>query len=418
MLSEYSRKWRNFILYQEGETVDMLAKRIIKLSYKVQNKFEAEFIAGYFRFIGVMVSQEIYHDDSIQKEDSEKYDDHIIFEEIPRNQVNNDFDEEDKEKQKFLIRWINEKVFENNNFLDQIGQIFVDENIMQVSCIRHDYPTQITWIQKICDNYMKAEEEISKINKQLLTYSKYAKLYCKEKINKLFQLVFGGMSLKYDTRELVSEMEKVLEENQDFYNIYVLQGLTTNLDSLYCRDTPEYLLKCINKLKDKNNEVLSFVYYRIGLSYQMRQDNDDEAFKYYQYAAESCKKNYKAFYRLGIYDLKLLRNDEKALEHFKKALDILDEMNENSLEYLKPEEFLYYYKLCREIGIINVRFKGNKREALKYFELARKIYNSMGEENIYMKKMFKNDNNIFCNMIKNDIDIETNESDIRVLTEG
>lgn len=423
ILPEYSQRWRKIILYQKGEAVDMSAKRIIKLSYKVQNKFEAEFIAGYFRFIGVMVAQEIYHTDSIQKEDSEKYDDHVIFEQIPEYRSNNNYYDHDKEKQIFLIQWINENVFENNDFLDQIGQIFVDEYIMQVSCIRHDYPTQITWIQKICDKYINAYEKILKINEKgmdeaLLLYGKYAKLYCKEKINKLFQLVFGEMGLKYDTRELIYEMEKILEENQDFYNIYVLQGLTTNLDARYCRDTPEYLLKCINKLKDTNNEVLSFVYYRIGLSYQRKQDNDNEAFKYYQYAAESCKKNYKAFYRLGIYDLKLLKNDKKAEKHFKKALDILDEMNKSSWEYLKPEEFLYYYKLCREIGIINVRFKENKNEALRYFGLAKNIYESMSQKNIYMKKMFKNDNNIFCNMIKSDIDIETNESDIRVLTEG
>lgn len=61
---------KNYIISKKEKRVGMLAKRIIKLSYKVQNKFEAEFIAGYFRFMGVMVAQEIYHDDAIQKEDS------------------------------------------------------------------------------------------------------------------------------------------------------------------------------------------------------------------------------------------------------------------------------------------------------------------------------------------------------------
>ena len=229
----------------------MSAKRIIKLSYKVQNKFEAEFIAGYFRFMGVMVAQEIYHDDLIQKEDSEKYDDHVIFEHIPEYQPKNNYCEHDKEKQIYLTQWINKNVFGNNDFLDQIGRIFVDEHIMQVSCIRHDYPTQIAWIQKVCEYYMNAYEKMlkideNKVDKELLSYGKYAKLYCKEKINKLFQLVFGSVNLEYNTKELVYEMEDVLAENLDFYNIYVLQGLATNLDIRYYRDTPEYLLRCID----------------------------------------------------------------------------------------------------------------------------------------------------------------------------
>lgn len=400
----------------------MSAKRIIKLSYKVQNKFEAEFIAGYFRFMGVMVTQEIYHDDLIQKEDSEKYDDHVIFEHIPEYQPKNNYCEHDKEKQIYLTQWINKNVFGNNDFLDQIGRIFVDEHIMQVSCIRHDYPTQIAWIQKVCEYYMNAYEKMlkideNKVDKELLSYGKYAKLYCKEKINKLFQLVFGSVNLEYNTKELVYEMEDVLAENLDFYNIYVLQGLATNLDIRYYRDTPEYLLRCIDKLKDRNNEILSFVYYRIGLSYQIKQDDDTTAFKYYKDAAECCNKNYRAFYRLGIYDLKILQDEQKAEEDFKKALDILNEMNEGSFSYLKPEEVLYYYKLCREIGIIYVRFKENKKEALKYFELANDVYNSLGAQNIYMKKMFKGENIRLCDTIRNNIDIVTNESDIRILTE-
>ena len=174
----------------------MSAKRIIKLSYKVQNKFEAEFIAGYFRFIGIMVAQEIYHGDSIQKEDSEKYDDHVIFEQIPIYESNNNFYEHDKEKQIFLIKWINENIFENNDFLDQIGQIFIEEHIMQVSCIRHDYSNQKSWMQEICNYYINAYERLLKIdecgiNDEILSYVQYSILYCKEKINKLFEIVLA-----------------------------------------------------------------------------------------------------------------------------------------------------------------------------------------------------------------------------------
>lgn len=414
---------KNYIISKKEKRVGMLAKRIIKLSYKVQNKFEAEFIAGYFRFMGVMVAQEIYHDDAIQKEDSEKYDDHVIFEQIPEYRSNNNYNGHDKDKQVFLIQWINENVFENNDFLDQIGEIFVDEHIMQVSCIRHDYPNQITWIQKVCEYYMNAYDKLLEIDETnmdeaLLSYGKYAQLYCKEKINKLFQLVFGSMGLEYDTKELVDEMGKVIEKNEDFYNIYVLQGLATNLDARYYRDTPVYFLKCINELQDKNEEILSFIYYRIGLSYQMKQDNDIEAFKYYQHSAESCNKNYKAFYKLGIYALKLEQNYQKAEIYFTRALDILDEMNEKSMSYLKPEEFLYYYKLYREMGIINIRFKKNENQkALQYFRLAKDVYDSMCEENKYMSKLFGENKKICCDAIKEKINITTNESDIRILTE-
>lgn len=402
----------------------MSAKRIIKLSYKVQNKFEAEFIAGYFRFIGVMVAQEIYHEDSIQKENSEKYDDHVIFEQIPEYQVNNNFYDHDKEKQMYLIHWINENIFENNDFLDQIGRIFIDEHMMQVSCIRHDYSNKKSWMQEICNYYTKAYDKLSEIGEheienELSSYIKYSEMYCKEKINKLFEIVFGGMGLKYNTKDLVYEMEEILEENQDFYNIHVLQGLATNMDSRYYRDTPEHLLKCVEKLKDRNKEVLSFVYYRIGLSYQMKQDKDTEALKYYQYAAECCDKNYKAFYKLGIYDLKFEQNYKKAEEDFKRALSILDEMNEHKFDYLKPEEFLYYYKLYREIGIIYTKFEENKKnKALKYFQKANNIYNIMSEKNIYIKKMFGDEyNNVCCEAIKNNVNIETNESDIKILIE-
>ena len=402
----------------------MSAKRIIKLSYKVQNKFEAEFIAGYFRFIGIMVAQEIYHGDSIQKEDSEKYDDHVIFEQIPIYESNNNFYEHDKEKQIFLIKWINENIFENNDFLDQIGQIFIEEHIMQVSCIRHDYSNQKSWMQEICNYYINAYERLLKIdecgiNDEILSYVQYSILYCKEKINKLFEIVVGGMGLKYNTKDLVYEMEEILEKNKNFYNIHVLQGLATNLDLRYYRDTPGHLLECVDKLKDRNKEVLSFIYYRMGLSYQIKQDKDTEALKYYRCAAESCNRNYKAFYKLGIYDLKFDQNYRKAEADFKKGLDILDEINENKFDYLKPEEFLYYYKLCREIGIIYVKFEENKKnKALKYFQKANDVYNSMCRKNIYMKKMFGSKYDmICCEAIKKNINIAINESDIKILTE-
>ena len=170
---------------------------------------------------------------------------------------NNNFYEHDKEKQIFLIKWINENIFENNDFLDQIGQIFIEEHIMQVSCIRHDYSNQKSWMQEICNYYINAYERLLKIdecgiNDEILSYVQYSILYCKEKINKLFEIVFGGMGLKYNTKDLVYEMEEILEKNKNFYNIHVLQGLATNLDLRYYRDTPGHLLECVDKLKDRN----------------------------------------------------------------------------------------------------------------------------------------------------------------------
>ena len=80
---------------------------------------------------------------------------------------------------------------------------------------------------------------------------------------------------------------------------------------------------------------------------------------------------------------------------------------------------MYYYKLCREIGIIYVKFEEDKKnKALKYFQKANDVYNSMCRKNIYMKKMFGSKYDmICCEAIKKNINIAINESDIKILTE-
>ena len=45
------------------------------------------------------------------------------------------------------------------------------------------------------------------------------------------------------------------------------------------------------------------------------------------------------------------------------------------------------------------------------------MYIIVWEHRIYMKKMFKGENIRLCDTIRNNIDIVTNESDIRILTE-
>ena len=81
---------------------------------------------------------------------------------------------------------------------------------------------EIEMLRKACDNYINAYREIQDLkseNNEINDYVQYAKYYCAEKINKICGRVLGEFDLEFQTKDLLEEMDTLISEYDDFYNI-------------------------------------------------------------------------------------------------------------------------------------------------------------------------------------------------------
>lgn len=400
--------------------------RIVKVTYKTRNRLEGEFIAGYLRFIGIFVSQRTgrYRQTISEGE----FDACIECEELET--LNRQIEKSSEEENEcILLKEVN-KIISNDPkeriILDKLVDIYVQEKLLIMSYITHNYMDEIDMLRKTCDNYINAYREIRDLkseNNAVNDYVQYAKYYCAEKINKIYGRVLGEFDLEFQTKGLLEEMDALINEYDDFYNIYVLQGLLCNIDIVYRNRTPAYFEKAIEQMESKNVEVLSFVYYREGLFFQRIQKNEKYAHSFFKKAEASVDNNYRALYKVAIYKEKVEKQYKTAEEMFERVLRNIeklnqDEENEDNVRYenFNLEELLYYYKTYREIGIINVRFLEKYEEGKKNFEKADQIFVRIKQGTYFIKKLFGNEGcKKYCDAMTRKINIYQNKNDINEL---
>lgn len=376
--------------------------RTVEIIYKVSNKLPGEYIAGFLRFIGLFVTQKVEVEEEKRSCDSKenKYDIHI--------DLNHSFDTDDfvfdidknsslKEKTcyKFLIKIIHDFISgEENGLLTEIASIYVKYQILRTSYKRHNYLENTELMQSIIPSYMEAYKELQCLasnyrKNAFYEHVEYAKLYCAEKINKLYENVIGKHCLHFDTRQLVEEMEQLHKQYPDFYNLCALQALSVNSDIQYVYDTPLYLEECIKNVEGQNSEIVSYLYYRLGLYFQRIKNDEVKAYQYYNESLKCFDENYRAAYKIAKFLAKIKFDYINAEKYFTKVLSIIEKLNQGeSYDYYRPEEFLYAYKAYREIGIIRIRFEQNSEDAEKNFDMAQKIYNQLNQEITFMVQLF------------------------------
>ncbi len=400
--------------------------RIVKVTYKTRNRLEGEFIAGYLRFIGMFVSQRTgrYRNKISEAE----FDACIEYEELEK--LNGEMEKvSEEENECILLNAVNKIIsndLEERVILDKLVNIYVQEKLLIMSYITHNYMDEIEMLRKTCDNYISAYREIRDLkseNNETNDYVQYAKYYCAEKINKIYGRVLGEFDLEFQTKDLLEEMDALINEYDNFYNIYVLQGLLCNIDIVYRNRTPDYFEKAIERMESKNVEVLSFVYYREGLFFQRVQKNEEYAYNFFKKAEESVDNNYRALYKVAIYKEKVEKQYKIAQEMFERLLRNIEKLNQDEedkdnvhYENFNLEELLYYYKTCREIGIINVRFFERYEEGKKRFEEADQIFERIKQGTNFIKKLFGNEYyQEYCDAMMWKINIFQNKNDIKEL---
>ena len=284
-------------------------------------------------------------------------------------------------------------------------------------------------LMKYRDAYNKLDE--LRKNENLVgecEYLDYSYYYCIYTINKIYNLVFGCYGgLEFDTKKVVNEIYELQKKYSDFDNLYVLGGNLVNLDGRYFREIFNWYNMFVEHEKNINREILSYVAFKSYYSMAFKNGHLNNEFKeeIFSLLANSSDNSYKNCYisavRHGV-----LQKPDIALEFFCKEKRILEQLNHGSYEYLKPIEFLYYYKALREIGIIGVNFKDSSKEItnffadkkpVDYFEEAKNFYDkAMKPDNKYLRKLLKKDEvEKYCSSTKSEIDIEVCESDIRLL---
>lgn len=396
--------------------------RIVEVLYKTRNKLEGEFIAGYLRFVGMFVYQET----GIPRTEYKKvyFDKFIDCREICV--ITKEYKNVNKEYFIELLKEVNSKIANSNierDSLNKLVKIYVCHNLFIMSRIMRNSINERGILEKACRNYLEAYKEILKVeDERIEDYLEFAKFYCIGKINKVYKNIVGDFDLAFQTSELIEEMNDLLKRYDDFYKIYILEGSLCEVDKLYCNRAIYFYQKCIETMKDINEQVLSFVYYRTGILLQKQ--NGKKANSYYKQSRKCDASNFKAVYRIAIYVLKIEKDYETARKTFQEIIQIILDLNRDSEKISKDdcydnfnfEEFLYYYKACREIGIINVRDFLNYDEGKAFFEEADKVFSKIKMRSDFIKQVFgKNDDLNYFEVMSKDIDNDKNRSDIREL---
>lgn len=170
--------------------------RRVKLWYKYENKFEADYITHFLRFMGVLVSEDIYTEGSDLSIPADcHYDEVIVYENIP------EFDFSGKEEAFTKSKFILKNKFKNYDLLSKILEIYHKNDLFRAFFIRKNF---ITGDEKnLNDNsYMKYYDAYYKLdelrkNENLVgecEYLEYAYYYCIYVINKIYDLVFMGVN--------------------------------------------------------------------------------------------------------------------------------------------------------------------------------------------------------------------------------
>lgn len=404
--------------------------RRVKLWYKYENKFEADYITHFLRFMGVLVSEDIYTEGSDLSIPADcHYDEIIVYENIPK------FDFSGKEEAFAKSKFILKNKFKNYDLLSKILEIYHKNDLFRAFFLRKNFFSKD--YKNLSDNsgmkYFESYNELDKLitnekNSDEYEYLEYAYYYCIYNINKIYNLAFGCYGgLEFDTKKVVNEIYELQKKYSDFDNLYVLGGNLVNLDGRYFREIFNWYNMFVEHEKNINREILSYVAFKSYYSMAFKNGHLNNEFKeeIFSLLANSSDNSYKNCYisavRHGV-----LQKPDIALEFFCKEKRILEQLNHGSYEYLKPIEFIFYYKVLREFGIIGVHLKDSSKEItnffankkpIDYFEEAKDFYDkAMKPDNKYLRKLLKKDEvEKYCSSTKSKIDIEVCESDIRLL---
>ena len=286
----------------------------IKIITDDTNKFTREYLASYFRFVGLFVSD----CNPDYKESYTGYDEVIT--------INDNIEKLDnKEKETYINKLIGDfnldKEFAQS--LKKLSNVYVNNNLYTLIANALYYVD----VEKTCARLFKALENINGTNR----YYTYARNYLAMLINSVCKK--NNYTLAFDTRELITDINNniIFKNNgKNIANAKMLQGNIVSQDirflddALYCYKSAKDNLDTENIDKAK---YMGYLYYKIGSSY-FRYNNYEEVILYLKKSIEADFNFTESHYVLGFcYDRK--EDYPKAIESYKRAEQLLIDKYDN-----------------------------------------------------------------------------------------
>ena len=358
----------------------------IKIITEDDNKYTREYLASYFRFIGLFVSD----CNTYYKESYNEYDKVIT--------VNDNLEKMDnKEKETYINKLI--KSFdldrEYKQSLEKLINIYINNNLYMLIANALYYVD----VEKTCARLFKAIENIDGTNR----YYTYSRNYLAMLVNSVCKK--NNYDLAFDTRELISDINNniIFKNNgKNIVNAKILQGNIVSQDIRFLDDEIHYYKSAKDNLGADvvgKAKYMGYLYYKIGSSY-FRYGKYEEPILYFKKSIEADFNFADSHYALGsCYDRK--EDYPKAIESYKRAeqllIDKYDNLHKKDILF-KTEKALagvfkkivdstnaisYYTKIInftkiKDNIVVDDKVREIKDDSDALFELA-KLYQNIGD---------------------------------------
>ncbi|MEY8392108.1 hypothetical protein AALA98_12200 [Lachnospiraceae bacterium 45-W7] len=366
-------------------------------------------LSAFFRFVGIFVCENLTSDEYGDKVDW------VCRIEEGSEDGNEPVESQVKSKLEEMRAQFGEECF---GILTAIWELFEENDLMRASyAVDYFSNTGRTYIYQQMERAMEAFEtvlgQLRKLEqnreKDALcnVYLWMAKANCRRRIYELYAIIWNAIErgeyqkeaerrvlLKklyrdhhIDVKDVIEDIQKVLDEDPQFFAAYAVRGFVKEIDDDYVVDSVEDIKRAVSMVEDKTYS--SYLQYRIGRHYEKLHPglNQIIIIDYYKKAASADAHNFRAIYKLALHE-EDQEEYREAMELWKHILQILE--IKRDLPSLQPIECAYLYKAYRKVGELYKR-DGNYELGIYYLKQAERVFESRsneGEEKGFYPWMF------------------------------
>lgn len=372
----------------------------VRILHPLKNRVAYNYIAEFFRFVGIFVSEDIIGHSWRESESSVDQDDQLSL------YLSAEKTRDEKEKNSF---WVNTDKFKKitfgsctsktkgnlgyyirkwqhvikdiTEFSCQMGfgiskdiyreilPIFVKNNTVKAA-VNLQYYRMNSHIHQECQlifrNTLDDLLQIRKCEIQDKFAYQYAVLYCKQKIN-LACWFQEDKPLEFSVGSLVQECKRLIYLYPDEANLYVLLGMIAERSHGGYGIALSAYKTALSMIGDQ--PYASHIYYWIGLLNERNNGNVADAKRAYAkaYALQGKYRN--------IYKVAVMFEREHDFVHMKEYLEkCLDSLEIYLDKKMDPLEMEYYYKVCALLCLRTQKYFEDNDTAIKYGLKALKFY--------------------------------------------
>lgn len=386
-----------------------MVTRCIKIFHRPNDLLGYRWIAGFLRFCGIFVCENVYEKDTKGNEDvdwillispsnesKERYVKYVhssilesLTEEDALNYINCMID----------MVWGEHEL--EQDILKKIARIYTENELMSAAyVINYFFPFE-ECMKVSYDSFKKAynsfvEEDASDEYGQS-PYWIYAVTNCQRRMNELSKIL--EIEAPFHTRDILKQIDSIFQVDGGNYSAYTLKAFVDAADTEYELDAIYNYERCVSKIKDKM--YASYNYYFMAKFYE-KLGNFQKAFVYYSQSYKVNDTNYRAAYKLAEYWRKK-GCIEESIEYYKKVIRILQ--LKKCEEYTQPIEYAYLYKANRDMGLIYLWKLGNYSDSITKLEEARSVYDKIDGGNKFYKQIFKDKAEEYLEFTRKKLDI-------------